>query len=141
MQYYNKYQRAHARTHARNRQQADVLTVLVRIMFRQTRHTRSKQVVPGICYTVAPPNYAIIVTVVNSLIIPRTASAIYIYNSVLKCQHTILKSGARTPRTVTKFAVKTDIDLTSTIYGWNFNFRSISIVFCPFCEHICLTGG
>ena len=41
--------------------------------------------------------------------------AILIYNSVLKCQHTILKSGASTPRTVTKFAVKTAIDLTSTI--------------------------
>ena len=40
---------------------------------------------------------------------------ILIYNSVLKCQHTILKSGASTPRTVTKFAVKTAIDLTSTI--------------------------
>ena len=33
--------------------------------------------------------------------------SILIYNSVLKCQHAILKSGASTPRTVTKFAVKT----------------------------------
>ena len=40
---------------------------------------------------------------------------ILIYNSVLKCQHTILKSGASTPRTVTKFAVKTATDLASTI--------------------------
>ena len=65
----------------------------------------------------------------------------FIYNSVLKCQHTILKSGASTPRTVTKFAVKTAIDLTSTIKGWNFNFRSISIVFCGFFEQFFLTGG
>ena len=42
-------------------------------------------------------------------------NGILIYNSVLKCQHDILKSGASTPRTVTKFAVKTAIDLTSTI--------------------------
>ena len=40
-----------------------------------------------------------------------------------------------------KFAVKTAIDLTSTIQGWNFNFRSISRVFCPFCEPIFLTSG
>ena len=66
---------------------------------------------------------------------------IYIYNSILIWELTILKSGARTPRTVTKFAVKTAIDLTQTIYGWNFNFRSISIVFCPFCELIFLTSG
>ena len=44
-----------------------------------------------------------------------TKQYILIYNSVLKCQHTILKSGASTPRTVTTFAVKTAIDLTSTI--------------------------
>ena len=65
----------------------------------------------------------------------------YNYNSVLKCQHAILKSGASTPRTVTKFAVKTAIDLTSTIKGWNFNFRSISIVVCGFFEQMFLTGG
>ena len=40
---------------------------------------------------------------------------ILIYNSVLKRQHAILKNGARTPRTVTKFAVKTAIDLTKVI--------------------------
>ena len=40
---------------------------------------------------------------------------IYIYNSVLKRQHAILKNGARTPCTVTKFAVKTAIDLTKVI--------------------------
>ena len=40
---------------------------------------------------------------------------ILIYNSVLKCQHSIPKSGVSTPRTVTKFAVETAIDLTSTI--------------------------
>ena len=40
---------------------------------------------------------------------------IYIYNSILIWVLTILKSGARTPRTVTKFAVKTAIDLTQTI--------------------------
>ena len=40
---------------------------------------------------------------------------IYIYNSILIWELTILKSGARTPRTVTKFAVKTAIDLTQTI--------------------------
>ena len=41
--------------------------------------------------------------------------SIYIYNSILIWELTILKSGARTPRTVTKFAVKTGIDLTQTI--------------------------
>ena len=40
---------------------------------------------------------------------------IYIYNSILTWQHAILKSGARTPRTVTKFAVKIAIALTQTI--------------------------
>ena len=40
---------------------------------------------------------------------------IYIYNSILIWELTILKSGARTPRTVTKFAVKAAIDLTQTI--------------------------
>ena len=40
---------------------------------------------------------------------------IYIYNSILIWGLTILKSGARTPRTVTKFAVKTAIDMTQTI--------------------------
>ena len=39
----------------------------------------------------------------------------YIYNSILIWALTILKSGARTPRTITKFAVKTAIDLTQTI--------------------------
>ena len=42
-------------------------------------------------------------------------SAIYIYNSILIWELPILKRGARTPRTVTKFAVKTAIDLTQTI--------------------------
>ena len=40
---------------------------------------------------------------------------IYIYNSILIWELAILKSGARMPRTVTKFAVKTAIDLTQTI--------------------------
>ena len=40
---------------------------------------------------------------------------IYIYNSILTWQHAILKSGARTPRTVTKFAVKIAIAHTQTI--------------------------
>ena len=42
-------------------------------------------------------------------------ASIYIYNSILIWGLTILKSGARTPRTVTKFAVKTAIDMTQTI--------------------------
>ena len=40
---------------------------------------------------------------------------ILIYNSVLKPLHTIVKSSARAPRTATKFAVKTAVDLTATI--------------------------
>ena len=43
-----------------------------------------------------------------------TYAHIYIYNSILIWELTILKSGARTPRTVTKIAVKTAIDLTQT---------------------------
>ena len=43
------------------------------------------------------------------------ARCILIYNSVLKWQHANLKNGARTPRTVTKFAVKTAIYLTKVI--------------------------
>ena len=84
-----------------------------------------------------------IIGVLNILkyFLPLTVKLIYIYNSILIWGLTILKSGARTPRTVTKFAVKTAIDLTQTIQGWNFNFRSISIVFCPFCELIFLTSG
>ena len=42
-----------------------------------------------------------------------------LYNSVLKRHHTIMKISARAPRTVTKFALKTAIDLPGTIYGWN----------------------
>ena len=42
-------------------------------------------------------------------------AVILIYNSVLKWQHANLKNAARTPRTVTKFAVKTAIDLTKVI--------------------------
>ena len=71
----------------------------------------------------------------------RPDQPILIYNSVLKWQHANLKNGARTPRTVTKFAVKTAIDLTKVIKGWNFNFRPINIVFCEFFELIFLTGG
>ena len=71
-----------------------------------------------------------------------SAVSILIYNSILKWQHSILKSGASTPRTVTKFAVKTAIDLTSTIYGWNFNFRSIRIVFwANFFDRRCGASG
>ena len=40
---------------------------------------------------------------------------ILIYNSVLKPQRTLMKSSARAPRTATKFAVKTAIDLTATM--------------------------
>ena len=47
--------------------------------------------------------------------VPTHILTIYIYNSILIWELTILKSGARTPRTVTKFAVKTAIDLTQTI--------------------------
>ena len=36
-------------------------------------------------------------------------------NSILIWRLTILKRGARTPRTVTKFAVKTAIDLTQKV--------------------------
>ena len=46
---------------------------------------------------------------------PMCIDYIYIYNSILIWGLTILKSGARTPRTVTKFAVKTAIDMTQTI--------------------------
>ena len=47
--------------------------------------------------------------------LPNAEAKLLIYNSVLKWQHANLKNGARTPRTVTKFAVKTAIDLTKVI--------------------------
>ena len=55
------------------------------------------------------------ITISNDLNWSTHINTIYIYNSILIWGLTILKSGARTPRTVTKFAVKTAIDLTQKI--------------------------
>ena len=57
----------------------------------------------------------------SSIVFSGQSRSINIYNCVLKPHYTILKSSARAPRTVTKFAVKTAIDLTaSAVFLGNF---------------------